>query len=117
MSAKLSLTILSLGALISACGPGNAQTLLRSAVDAEQDTLEGCYAKALERDETTAGVVRARLHVEKSSGLVRKVEILESVGDETLRSCMDAALTGIRIAEPAKVDVHVDYEFELVPAP
>ncbi|SRR5690606_9081684 len=110
----LSLAIV-LGLLAAACGPGNTQRLLRSAVDARKPKLDECYQRALERDETLAGTVRAKLSVEPKTGVVKSVEFLNSVGDDALRSCMEDALLGIRVDQPATVQVDVEYAFDLVP--
>ncbi|MBC7171545.1 MAG: AgmX/PglI C-terminal domain-containing protein [Polyangiaceae bacterium] len=116
MRALVALGILTLGASMAACGPGDSQRLLRDAVDAKQPSLTSCYASALARDESIAGLVRARLHVDRSTGAVRQAEIIESeVTDETLLACMTGALEGVRLADTPKVNLTVDYDFQLVP--
>jgi hypothetical protein len=116
MRTRAILTTLTLGLAFAGCaGPGDSQRLLRSAVDERQPSLTTCYGDALERDSTMEGFVRARLHVERASGLVQNVEILESnLGDAALQACMTSALSGIRLAEAPGVNLTVDYDFELV---
>ena len=114
MRTLLALT-LTLGLLGAGCGPGNTQRLLRDAVDAKKGTLDDCYAVALTRDASLAGTVRAKLHVAAKTGQVSHVDILTKSGDEEFDRCVEDVLTDIRVEPAAKVNVTVDYVFELVP--
>lgn len=115
MRTWIAISTLALGLAAVGCGPGNTQRLLREAVESRKDTLDDCYEQALKRDENIAGTVQAKLHVEAKTGKVQKAAILGGAGDASMHTCMKDVLSGIRIDEPAKVDVTVDYEFELVP--
>lgn len=119
MITRARFTVLALGLGLSACASaGDSQSLLRSAVDEKQPSLTSCYEAALERDSSVEGAVRARLHIDPSSGSVREVEVLRStLGDATLEACMSSALTGIRLAEAPSADVTIDYDFQLVREP
>lgn len=103
-------------AALTGCGVGDAQTNLRSAVDAKQNELDACYAKALERDRNTAGQAKVWITVEKSTGQVKSVEQHESqVHDEMLFSCVENELTTIQLEDAPKVNLKVDYTLQFRP--
>lgn len=104
----------------SGCGIGDAQTKLRSAVDAKNQELNQCYAAALERDPQTSGTMSAWLHVEDQQGRIDEVEFTDgSAQDPQLQSCMTNTLTQVQLAEAPAANMKVEYTFELhrQPAP
>lgn len=104
------------GALVAAvaaaagCGIGDAQTRLRTAVDAKQPTLDDCYADALQRDRTLGGSMALTLHVSEDSGEVTRVEITSpGVDDPQLQECVKTVLTGVDLDPPPKSNLEVEY--------
>lgn len=104
-------------ALLAGCGIGDAQTRVRSAVDARSPDLNQCYAAALTRDASTSGTMSAWVYVESNEGRVERVEFEPGeVSDPTLQSCMNEALTQIRLDEPPAANLKIQYSFQLTPA-
>ena len=102
---------------LGACGVGDAQSHLRTAVDARQASLNECYRQALERSEETSGVMHVRLHMPKGANAVEQVEVMDSnLGDEALEQCVVGALDGVRIDEAPKANMAVDYTFRFSPS-
>lgn len=100
------------------CGAGDAQTRLRSAVDAKSPELNQCYAAALERDAQTSGRLQAWLYVEDAEGRLERVEFTGGdVRDQALQSCMSDTLTQVQIDEAPPVNLKVDYTFQLQAQP
>ena len=99
---------------LTACGIGDAQPRLRTAVDAKQAEMNTCYTSALERDESIGGEVQATLHVEGSTGHVQQVEFGEGqVTDPQLRSCLSNVIQGVTLPDAPKKKLEVLYTFRL----
>ena len=106
-----------LGVAVVGCGVGNAQGDLRTAVDAEQSSMNECYRVALERDESTAGTMHLRLHMDRSTTTVREVEVMDSdLGDSTLESCVTNAIQGVSITDAPGGNMAVDYTVRFSPS-
>lgn len=96
--------------MLGGCGIGNAQTRLRTAVDAQKPTLDDCYASALQRDRTLSGVMQLMLHVDEDSGAVTQVEITSpGVQDPELQQCVKTVLAGVKLDPPPKANLQVEY--------
>ena len=95
------------------CGVGDAQTRLRSAVDAKNAELNQCYAQALERDRNTSGTMQAWLHVSDQTGRLEQVEFTEGVQDPGLQSCMTNTLTQVQLEDTPPANLKVEYTFQL----
>ena len=105
-----------LGAL--GCGIGDAQTQLRSAIDAKQGELDQCYAEALGRDRSATGEMHLWVHVEDAAGRVDDVEVDQSdVNDEALQTCVSGVLTGIQLDKAPAANLRVEYTVRLQPRP
>lgn len=99
---------------LTACGIGDAQPRLRTAVDAKQAEMDTCYTSALARDESIGGEVQATLHVEGSTGHVQQVEFGEGqVTDPQLRSCLTNVIQGVTLPDAPKKKLEVLYTFRL----
>jgi hypothetical protein len=99
----------------SACGIGDAQPRLRTAVDAKQAEMDRCYTTALAADQSIEGQVEATLHVEGSTGHVEQVEFGEGqVTDPQLRACLTNVLQGVTLADAPRKKLEVKYTFQLV---
>ena len=99
---------------LTACGIGDAQPRLRTAVDAKQAELNTCYTTALTRDPTIGGEVEATLHVEGSTGHVQQVEFGEGqVTDPQLRTCLANVIQGVTLPDAPKKKLEVRYTFRL----
>ena len=108
------LTLLPLGG--GACGIGNAQARLRSAVDARKSTLDECYAQALERDRNAAGEMVLWIHVAEATGQVLQVDIGEGGMEEvTLQQCVQTALQGVKLQPKPKANLKVEYTLRFAP--
>ncbi len=102
--------VLMSASLAGACGIGNTQTDLRSAVDAERPALDACYAAALERDPSISGDLALMLRIERKTSTVAEAEVVESdLGDDALGTCVADALRGTTIEARPGRPVHVRY--------
>jgi len=109
-------TLLIIGGAIAlcACGIGDAQPRLRTAVDAKRAEMNSCYTTALSRDESIGGEVEATLHVEGSTGHLAQVEFGEGqVTDPQLRSCLSNVLQSVTLSDAPKKKLEVSYTFRL----
>jgi hypothetical protein len=110
--------LVALGAAVLAtgCGIGDAQSRLRSAVDAQKPAFDQCYATALERDEKEAGSLEMWVHVDKQTGQLHQVEVSDtSLQDEQLKSCVESALTTVQMDPPPKANLKVEYILQFRP--
>lgn len=99
---------------LTACGIGDAQPRLRTAVDAKQDEMDRCYTTALTRDQSIGGEVEATLHVEGTTGHLEQVEFGEGqVSDPQLRSCLANVLQGVTLPDAPRKKLEVLYTFRL----
>lgn len=115
MNRALSLSTLSLGlALLAGCSIGDAQSRLRSAVDAKGEEFNDCYAQALTRDQSIQGSLDAVLYVDKVTGAISRVEFANgAVGDGELERCMTSVLGTVQVDGDLKKNLEVSYTFEL----
>jgi len=98
------------------CGIGDAQTNLRSAVDAKRQELNQCYAAALTRDRDASGTMQAYLYVDSEEGRLTEVEFVGGdVSDPAFQSCMSGSLTQVQLSEPPVANLKVEYTFQLTP--
>jgi hypothetical protein len=103
--------------LASGCGIGNAQARLRSAIDARKPSLDQCYAATLERDKGAAGDMRMWVSVDKRSGAVEKVEVLESaIDDPTLGQCVQDTVGQVKMDPKPKRGLKVEYTLRFSPS-
>lgn len=103
-------------ALGSACGIGDAQQRLRSAVDAKQGELDQCYTAALARDESIQGRLDATVHVDRTQSRVETVEFTGGeVTEPELQRCFSDVLTDVQLEEAPAADLRVGYTFRLAP--
>ena len=113
--AALLLAILSL--LGGACGIGNAQARLRTAVDAKKPSLDTCYGRALERDKNASGEMQLWIHVDESTGRVKRVEIARTAIEQAeLEECVRTALQGVELDPKPKANLKVEYTLRFSPA-
>ena len=107
-----------LGSLAAGCGGvGTAQADLRSAIDAQQASMNECYREALTRDEALSGDVSVRISMARKTTTVSSVEVLESaVSDETLNACVEEIISGISIDEAPGANMSVDYTLRYTPS-
>ncbi len=97
-------------------GIGNAQVRLRSAIDNQQSTLDGCYEQALVRDKSLTGNMTLWLHVTEKGGTVTEVEVENStVNDPELTQCVQNSLVGVSIDPKPKANLKVEYQLEFTP--
>ena len=115
MIRHLGIALLALG-LASACGIGDAQQRLRTAVDAKRGELDGCYTAALARDESIEGQLDATVHVDRAEARVESVEFTGGdVSEPQLQQCFSDVLTGVRLEDPPAANLQVSYSFRLSP--
>lgn len=98
----------------TACAADTTQARLRTAVDARQGRLDGCYAKALARADSEAeagrGKMRVILHVPKDGDEVSAVDVTRSeLHDKKLQRCVRSALVGANLGGPSDDDLRVEY--------
>ena len=98
------------------CGIGDAQTRLRTAVDAQRGELSQCYAGALQRDRNAGGEMRVWLEVDHSSGEVDNVEVASTpIDDPGFGMCVDGVLRSVRLEEAPKANLRVEYSLMFTP--
>ena len=102
---------------VTACGIGDAQMHLRSAVDAKQQELNACYAGALTRNAAAAGTMHADLHVETTTGRLERVQYQsDPIQDEAFQACMTGVLQSVQLPEAPAVNLEVAYTFHFTPS-
>src|SRR5262245_53420184 len=103
--------------LVACGGTDHSQHHLRTAVDAQQDTLNRCYEKALKRDAEVAGTMTVTMRVPTNSdGQVDRVEIAtRDLENKKLQTCVRNTLLGLRI-KPPDDEVRVQYTLKFAPA-
>jgi hypothetical protein len=106
----LALFLVTAGLGLVGCGIGDAQTHLRTAVDAKREELNRCYADTLTRDASAAGSMHLWVHVESDQGRVDNVEVANSdIQDQTLNTCVSSTLQGIQLDEAPSAQLRVEY--------
>jgi hypothetical protein len=108
-------TFVPLAVLSAGCGIGDAQTRLRTAIDAKKPTLDECYGTALTRDKTTAGEMRLFVNVDETSGVVNQVEISSGPKDPMLTKCIESALAGVKLEPAPAANLKVEYTLRFTP--
>lgn len=112
------LAALGIASLVAAgCGGiGDAQKRVRTAVDAQQPTLNECYGAMLARDATAAGSMELTLRVGESGGRVETVNIKRSdLTDPELQTCVKQALAGVSIQPAPKANLDIGYTLTFTP--
>jgi len=102
----------------AACGYENSQAHLRTAIDAQQDALDACYARTLASTPDTQGAMHVIVRVPRGSGQVEGVgvETGSEVSDRRLERCVQRVLVGIPIGTmPIEDDLNVAYTFQFEP--
>ena len=102
---------LALFILLGACATDPYQARLRTAVDARQSRLDGCYEKSLERENATPdGKMKLVLHVPKHGNEVEAVDVEKSdMKDKKLQRCVKTALVGVKLGARPDEDLDVEY--------
>ena len=98
--------------LLGACAADPYQARLRTAVDARQSRLDGCYEKSLERDDATTadGKMKLVLHVPKHGNEVESVDVEKTdLKDKKLQRCVKTALVGVKLGARPDEDLDVEY--------
>jgi hypothetical protein len=107
---------LALSLLAGGCGIGNAQTRLRTAIDASKPGLDQCYGSALERDRDAAGDMLLLVHVEEKTGRVAQVKVAKTaIQDAGLHQCVQSALEGVTLDPKPKANLKVEYTLRFAP--
>jgi hypothetical protein len=96
--------------VLGACGGGigDAQTRLRTAIEARQDNLDGCYGDTLEHMPAAAGKIGLLIHVKQ--GQVSDVDVTATeIEDVKLVKCVKSTLKKVALDPPPKSDFEVEY--------
>jgi hypothetical protein len=105
-----------LGLLVVGCGGiGDAQKRLRTAIDANQDRLDTCYAKSLERDAEGKGSMVLVLRVTDTGELEEVTVNSSEVTDRKLEKCVKAALMKVKLEPAPDGAFEVEYTFDFTP--
>lgn len=103
-------------AAATGCGIGEAQTRLRTAVDAKQQELGQCYGEALARNPQAGGTIQAWINLDSDSGRIESVEYTGGdFRDEAMLSCMTSTLQTVQLMQAPKANLRVEYAFHLTP--
>ncbi len=100
---------------LAGCVPdlGPAQKTLRSAIEDSQEDLDGCYAKALERDGDAKGEMTLVLHV-LANGHVQSAKMTGTdISDPKLDKCLKGVLLEITMKPVPGSDFDIDYTLQL----
>lgn len=100
----------------AACGAelGNSPKRLRTALEASQDSLGGCYGKSLERAADAAGAMS--LVIKVAGGQVTDVDITSSeIDDPKLSKCIKAAIKNVVLDPPSAADFDIEYTVKFRP--
>jgi hypothetical protein len=102
--------------VVGACGGdlGNAPKRLRTAIEAQQDGLDGCYGKTLEHTADAAGSMSLLIRVK--SGQVTEVAVTASeIEDPNLDKCVKTTLQKVQLDPPPDTDFEVEYTVRFRP--
>jgi hypothetical protein len=98
-------------ALVLACGGGgvgNAPKLLRSAIEAKQDSLDGCYGNTLEKSADAAG--KMSLLIKVKGGAIVDVDIKSSeIEDPKLDKCIKTTIKKVKLEGASDADFDIEY--------
>ena len=86
-------------------------------IQTKSGELKACYDGVLKGDEKTAGSVTVFFVVEKETGKVKDVEVQDSSVPETIKSCVEGALTGLTLDPGDADDGHATITFAFEPGP
>lgn len=104
--------------VIAACGGSdNSHRRLRTAIDAQQSTLDECYERTLRRDADAKGTMRVLVHVPTNTdGQVDRVKIESTeLANKKLQTCVRNTLLGLQMAKPPANDLTVQYTLKFAP--
>jgi hypothetical protein len=97
---------------VSVSDPVGGGRELRSAVEAREKDLQGCYQRALQQNPGLDGSVVAE--VELASGAVRSVRLAaDSLHDEAMAGCVTGIISQVSFPQGADVRADIPIHFEL----
>ena len=100
-----------------ACGGGGVGTSpkrLRTAIEAKQDSLDGCYGNTLEKSSDAAG--KMSLVIKVRGGKIADVDVKASeIEDPKLDKCIKATIKKVKLEPPADADFDIEYAVEFKP--
>lgn len=121
-SAHLLMAALSLVSL-SACsfyarGADDYRKATRELLEKKNDSLEACYAKALDETEGAKGTVVVQFEVQAKTGKIVKAKIVEKKTDanEMLQRCVLSALDGLKLDPPDQRTGNATFEWDFARA-
>lgn len=118
MKTLLTLGMLSVAALATACGAGarlpeNYKQDTRTLLETRNSDIKACYDTALAQDKTLSGKVVVHFIVEAETGLVKEAAVLpESTAPESLSSCIVNAISGLTLEPPDVNDGDATFMWE-----
>lgn len=100
---------------IAGCGGGigNGQARLRTAIDAKQDSLDGCYGEGLERSAEAQGTMQLLVHV--LGGRIGVDVKSSEIEDPKLEKCVKAALEKVKLSPAPDANFEVEYTVQFKP--
>ena len=105
--------------MLAACGYENSQLRLRTAMDAQQGRLDGCYAELLAENPEAEGLVKMLVTVPvNNNGTISNVEFSpkSQIQDPQLEQCIQRVLIGMPInGAPIQNDLLVEYTLRFEP--
>jgi len=109
-----------IAALAAACGGSGMGKTVRADVTARmesaRDPIAECYKAALEKNRKLKGSLLLRFKAAPSTGAFENVEVVkDGVGDPAVTECVVAEVKKLKLAEPQKTALAIEYPIDFAP--
>ena len=104
----------------AACSNSGSGPAVRADITARMqttsDVISACYAEALTRNRKLAGMIMLSITAAPDSGAFTNVTtVRDEVGDTTLRQCVIAEVSKLKLSQPQKTNVDIRYPLTFAP--
>ena len=107
-------------AALAGCGGSGMGKTVRADVTARMDSaadpIAACYKTALEKNRKLKGTMVLSFKAAPSTGAFENVQIVrDDIGDPAVRECVIAEVGKLKLAEPQKTALAIEYPIDFAP--
>jgi hypothetical protein len=120
MRSAILMSISIVGLCAAACGGSGMGKSVRADVTARmesaRDPIAACYGNALENNRKLKGTIVVAFKAAPSTGAFESVEVVrDDVGDPAVTACVVAEVGKLKLAEPQKTALAIEYPIDFAP--